>query len=73
MDAASDRQVHEVICKVVPGVTVLSVMHRFDSIRSYDRVVLIANGSIVEDGSPQALLADPASKFTQLYRSEQQG
>lgn len=73
MDAASDRKVHDIICKAVPGVTVLSVMHRFDSIRLYDRVILIADGSVMEDGSPQALLADPASKFTQLYRSEQQG
>jgi ABC-type multidrug transport system fused ATPase/permease subunit len=72
MDAISDEKVQELICNSLPGVTVMSVMHRFDAIESYDRIILIDGGQVIEDGTPTALLADPLSRFSRLYRHEQQ-
>ncbi|KAL4734230.1 P-loop containing nucleoside triphosphate hydrolase protein [Aspergillus similis] len=48
--------------------TVLAVMHRLRHIHSYDRVVLLVNGVVVEFDSPAALLAKQ-SRFKELYKS----
>jgi ABC-type multidrug transport system fused ATPase/permease subunit len=72
MDAVSDQKVQKLICNGLTGVTVMSAMHRFDAIKSYDRIILVDGGQVIEDGTPTALLADPLSRFSQPYRHEQQ-
>lgn len=48
--------------------TVLSVTHRLDGIIDFDRVLVMENGVLVEDGQPRALLAQD-SIFRELYKS----
>jgi len=45
---------------------VISVAHRIASIVDYDRVIVLDQGLIVEEGSPKLLLAEEDSKFRQL-------
>jgi ATP-binding cassette, subfamily C (CFTR/MRP), member 1 len=48
--------------------TVLSVAHRLDTIKDFDRVVVLDHGKVTEEGSPRDLLARP-SAFRALYES----
>ncbi len=45
---------------------VLQVAHNLDALRDYDRVAVMANGTIVEAGMPAALLANPSSRLSEL-------
>jgi ABC-type multidrug transport system fused ATPase/permease subunit len=51
-----------------PSCTVLSVMHRLDTIRSFDKVVVLHEGAIVEYDSPHMLLATD-SKLLAMYKA----
>lgn len=46
--------------------TMLCVTHDVDEAQEFDRVLVLEEGSIVEDGTPQALAADPGSLFRRL-------
>jgi ATP-binding cassette subfamily B protein len=38
------------------GRTVIAIAHRLSTLRSFDRIVVLDHGTIVEDGSPQRLI-----------------
>ena len=46
--------------------TVISVLHRFNHVHSYDRVIVLQDGKIVESGTPEGLLGTD-SAFRALY------
>jgi ATP-binding cassette subfamily B protein len=35
---------------------VIAIAHRFTTIRSFDRVVVLENGQVVQDGQPDTLM-----------------
>jgi ABC-type multidrug transport system fused ATPase/permease subunit len=52
-----------------PG-TRLVIAHRMSTVRDADRVVVVADGRVVEEGSPAALLA-AGGHFAQLARRQE--
>jgi ATP-binding cassette subfamily C (CFTR/MRP) protein 1 len=48
--------------------TIISVLHRFNFIDRYDRVVVLQQGRLVESNSPTVLLAGK-SVFRELYEA----
>ena len=46
--------------------TILTVAHRLDTIIDYDRIIVMDNGHLVEDGSPAKLAMDPKSAFAKM-------
>ena len=58
-----------IIDSVFKHQTVISVLHRFDHVHSYDRVVVLRNGELVETGSPDGLLGSD-SAFRALYNAQ---
>jgi ABC-type multidrug transport system fused ATPase/permease subunit len=49
------------------GRTVIVVAHRLSTIRNADKVVILADGCIVEQGAPSDLLARPDSRFRKMW------
>ncbi len=50
--------------------TLLCVTHDIEETLAFPRVVVMAAGKIVQDGAPQALLAEPSSHYAALLRGE---
>jgi ATP-binding cassette subfamily B protein len=50
--------------------TLLCITHDVTETQGFDRVIVLADGCVVEDGSPQALLADPHSHYATLARRD---
>ncbi|KAL2419956.1 ABC multidrug transporter B [Exophiala dermatitidis] len=67
VDQESDQLIHRLVCHRLPETTVISVMHRLDQINLYDRVVLLADGRIAEDGKPRELLKEEGSLLYDLH------
>ena len=53
--------------------TVIAIAHRLSTIKHLDRIVVMENGSIVEDGSFAELIAVPNGKFKELWEHQVNG
>jgi len=57
LDQASEQQVQEALTEVMKERTSLIVAHRLATVRHADRIVVLGNGKIIEEGSHESLLA----------------
>lgn len=57
VDLATERRLQLALSRLVRGRTALVIAHRLATVRDADRVIVLQDGCIVEDGSPAALLA----------------
>ena len=68
LDIPSERAVQAALRTVLAGRTALVIAHRLSTVLSADRVLVIHEGSVVEDGSPQQLIA-AGGRFAAMYAS----
>jgi ATP-binding cassette subfamily B protein len=54
------------------GATLLCVTHDVDETQSFDRVVVLEGGRVVEDGDPRALAGRPDTRYRHLLDSERE-
>jgi ABC-type multidrug transport system fused ATPase/permease subunit len=57
LDAESELLVIEAMERLMKGRTVICIAHRLSTIRNADRIIGIKDGFVVEEGSPEELLA----------------
>ena len=68
LDIPSERAVQKALHTLLRGRTALVIAHRLSTVLSADRVLVIRDGSVVEDGSPQQLIA-AGGRFAAMYAS----
>ncbi|MGA4797394.1 ABC transporter ATP-binding protein [Streptomyces lavendulocolor] len=70
LDSTASRRVERSLAALIEGRTVISIVHRLDSVRDADRIAVMDRGRIVELGShDQLLTADGA--YASLWHSWQ--
>jgi ABC-type multidrug transport system fused ATPase/permease subunit len=52
-------------------ITLLCVTHDVEHTQEFDRVLVVENGKIIENGPPKELLADGTSRYAELLRADQ--
>lgn len=57
LDSEVEAAIQATLGRVMQGKTVLAIAHRLSTIAEMDRIVVLDNGRIVEEGSHEALLA----------------
>lgn len=68
LDIPSERAVQAALRTVLAGRTALVIAHRLSTVLGAGRVLVIHEGSVVEDGSPQQLIAS-GGRFAAMYAS----
>ena len=68
LDIPSERAVQHALNALLAGRTAVVIAHRLSTVLSADRVLVVSAGSIVEDGSPQELIA-AGGEFAAMYTS----
>lgn len=71
VDNEIQTQLRESVFKTFPTSTVLCVTHQVATIIEFDKVVVLDDGRIVEQGDPRELLRHTNSRFAQLYSSSE--
>jgi ABC-type multidrug transport system fused ATPase/permease subunit len=69
MDEVSQRRVVDLVRTRFAEKTVLAISHRLETVRDFDRILVLDRGSIVESGKYDAL-ATRGGLFSQLIRHE---
>src|ERR1700754_1505233 len=56
LDSESEEAIREALSRLMRGRTVIAIAHRLATLRSFDRVVMLKAGKIIEDGPPDVLV-----------------
>ncbi len=56
LDSDSEEAIREALARLMHGRTVIAIAHRLATLRNFDRVVVLQNGRIIEDGPPDRLM-----------------
>ncbi len=69
LDGESEELIREALCRLMRGRTVIAIAHRLSTVRSFDRILVLQKGCIVQDGAPEILLRSDGT-YRHLIESE---
>ena len=67
LDAQTEAAIQEALERLMAGRTVIVVAHRLSTIQKADKIVIIENGKVSEEGSHSQLLAQNG-RYAHYYR-----
>jgi ATP-binding cassette subfamily B protein len=70
LDLASDRQIRDAIAELMEDATTLVITHRVSTIADVDRILVLDQGRIVEQGTPKELMR-AGTAFQELLERDQ--
>jgi ATP-binding cassette subfamily B protein len=69
LDTDSEEAIREALNRLMKGRTVIAIAHRLSTLRQFDRIVVIKNGKVIEDGPPDSLI-ERGGHFSRLIGKE---
>jgi len=72
LDARAEYEVFIRFSKLVAGRMAVIISHRFSTVRMADRIIVLQNGLVVEDGSHQELV-DSGGLYAELFALQAEG
>ena len=68
IDMNTEEKIQKALMLTMNNSTIITIAHRIKTIINYNRIIVLDNGSVLENDSPQNLLKNPNSHFYELYR-----
>jgi ATP-binding cassette subfamily B protein len=72
LDTECEQSIQEALARLFRGRTVIAIAHRLSTLDAFDRIVVLDEGRIVEDGPPSQLVAR-RGLYSAMYRRQQTG
>jgi ATP-binding cassette subfamily B protein len=69
LDSESELAIQAALDRLMRGRTVIAIAHRLSTLRSFDRIIVMDHGRIVDDGSPDELAMRPGP-YRELLRKQ---
>ena len=66
LDVENETKVQSALSRLLAGKTVLVIAHRMRTVEAADKIVVLKDGTVVEEGSPSDLLAKEDSVFRRM-------
>ena len=66
LDSESEHLVQDALAELMRGRTTIVVAHRLSTVANLDRIVVLADGKVVEDG-PHAQLIEAGGEYAHLW------
>jgi ATP-binding cassette subfamily B protein len=63
LDSESEAVIREALDRVMEGRTVIASAHRLSTVADFDRIIVLRDGRILEDGPPDVLLASHGAYY----------
>ena len=68
LDVENETKVQGALSRLLEGKTILVIAHRMRTVEAADQIVVLADGRVVEMGSPEELLADENGMFRHMTK-----
>ncbi|MDF1600792.1 ABC transporter ATP-binding protein [Mesorhizobium sp. YIM 152430] len=68
LDNESEARVQDALDTVMKGRTTIVIAHRLSTVVNADKIVVMEEGRVVEQGTHRALIADPAGLYARFHR-----
>jgi ATP-binding cassette, subfamily B, bacterial MsbA len=68
LDNESEARVQDALATVMEGRTTIVIAHRLSTVVNADRIVVLEQGRLVEEGTHQSLLANPHGVYSRFHR-----
>jgi len=69
LDTESERAIQAALDRLMHGRTVIAIAHRLSTLQRFDRIIVMDQGHIIDDGSPGELAARPGP-YRELLRKQ---
>ena len=63
LDVENETQVQEALSRLLVGKTVIVIAHRMRTVMNADKIVVLKEGRVVEQGTPEILMKDDRGLF----------
>jgi ABC-type multidrug transport system fused ATPase/permease subunit len=73
LDSEAESLIQEALERLMKGKTVIVIAHRLSTIRKMDRIIVMENGNISEEGAHEKLIADKKSIYGKLWNLQAGG
>jgi ATP-binding cassette subfamily B protein len=68
LDNESEARVQQALGEVMQGRTTIVIAHRLSTVVNADRIVVLEQGRVIEEGTHASLMADPHSAYARFHR-----
>ena len=68
LDVENETKVQGALSSLLRGKTVLVIAHRMRTVEAADRIIVLSEGHVAEQGRPEELFSDPDSMFSRMVR-----
>jgi ABC-type multidrug transport system fused ATPase/permease subunit len=68
VDPFTEAQIQEGLAEVMRGRTAIVIAHRLSTVRNVDRIIVLRDGQIIEEGNHNSLLA-ARGHYAELYNT----
>ncbi len=59
LDSHSEEAIQEALDRLMRGRTVVAIAHRLSTLQNFDRLIVMSNGHVIDDGPPDILRVKP--------------
>jgi ATP-binding cassette subfamily B protein len=73
LDSESEGLIQRALLTLMADRTAIVIAHRLSTVRAMDRLVVLADGEVVEDGTHDALLSTPHGTYATLWQKQSGG
>lgn len=70
LDSENEQQIHEALERLKGHVTIIVIAHRLSTIRTADRVIVLEEGRVIQEGGYQQLSMDSSGTFSKLLHMQ---
>lgn len=72
LDSESEKEIQKALHILMEGKTVIAIAHRLSTLREMDRIIVLSEGKVIEDGKHEDLLKN-AGQYSQLWSHQAGG
>lgn len=73
LDSDSELAIEKALKNIMKNKTVIAIAHRLSTLKNMDKIIVLDNGKIIEQGTQKELLKNEDGTFHRLYKLQTEG